>query len=1069
MDSTIWENVDKRPVNTGVGIDVSKESFADTYQDDETSWDIIQKVTRDEDQAIRIMGVDTLKPHDDHSHSLLEWHIRLGHLSMKRIQALASVGKLPRVLAKCKVPLCTGCFFGRLTRQPWRHKGEHKHIAVKSQNPGDCISVDQMNSSIPGLVGQLKGSPTRKRYRVATVFVDHMSDYTYVFMQTDDTSEQTLLAKREFERHALGMGVHIKKYHADNGRFIDNAWVNHLKLMNQSMSLCGVNAHHQNGIVEKRIRDLQELSRSSILHAQKMWPDAINTFLWPYAVRYAARNMNYLKKWNQEQSPVEMFAGTAMDINVKTFHTFGCPMYVLLNNQQGAIKGAKWDEKARMAIYLGNSDNHASNVGLALSIHTGMLSPAFHVKYDDQFLTVRDPYGKYIDKSKWQIKCGFSESVATEPWVKQLNTENITDTNTDILPTYEQKNLSNDAYNETMEDTSDLQIPTIDDNVSEDISHDIQATVEVPTVVPEATVPVTTRSGRQVRTPTKYKDFVVYETTISDNGEEEIENDSAHPLAYMTTGGQDNFYYHEILKEVDKEQFIDAMKKEIEEHNTNGNWIPMLRSSIPEGVKVIPSVWAMRRKRDLCTGKINKWKARLNVDGSKQVKGVNFWETYAPVAQWATIRLVMSMVSINRWKVKTFDFVQAFPQAPSEAELYIDVPRGCNIDGDRDKWCLKVVNNIYGQKQAGRVWYRFLTDKLINELEFKQSKHDPCLLWKNGCIIVIYTDDTIIVGPDTDVINDIISSVESLFKITSSDSVDDFLGVNISYEEDGKISYTQPKLIQSILDDLGLKDDSVTKEVPALSTKILHKHKDSLPFNEPWHYRSVIGKLNYLEKSTRPDIAYAVHQCARYSSDPRFEHGKAVKQIGRYLLNTKDKGIHVTPKCTSLECYADADYSGEWDPNTITNDRDSARSRTGYIIKYAGVPIVWASRLQTEIAMSSTESEYIALSTALREAIPMVNFLQELFDEGFDFQATNATILCTAFEDNEGALEMARTPKFRPRTKHINIKYHHFHDSIDDGKINMQGIDTKQQQADIFTKPLAIGLFEYLRKLIMGW
>jgi hypothetical protein len=158
-------------------------------------------------------------------------------------------------------------------------------------------------------------------------------------------------------------------------------------------------------------------------------------------------------------------------------------------------------------------------------------------------------------------------------------------------------------------------------------------------------------------------------------------------------------------------------------------------------------------------------------------------------------------------------------------------------------------------------------------------------------VIDIYTDDTLIAGPGTMVVDKIIKDVETLFYITSSDNVDDFLGVNIKYEEMGKIVFTQPKLIQSILDDLGLRDDSVTKNVPALSSKILHEYKGGIPFNEVWHYRSIIGKLNYLEKSTRPDIAYAVHQCARFSSDPKYEHGKAVKPIGRYRLETKTKGI----------------------------------------------------------------------------------------------------------------------------------------------------------------------------------
>jgi Reverse transcriptase (RNA-dependent DNA polymerase) len=147
--------------------------------------------------------------------------------------------------------------------------------------------------------------------------------------------------------------------------------------------------------------------------------------------------------------------------------------------------------------------------------------------------------------------------------------------------------------------------------------------------------------------------------------------DTADPLALMLTGNQDNFYYHEILREPEKKQFIKAMKDEITSHNENGNWTPVLRSSLSPDIDVIPSVWAMRRKRRLTDGAIHKWKAQLNEVGSKQVKGVNFWETYAPVAQWISIRLVLCMASLNKWKVKTFDFVQAFPQAPSEAELYI--------------------------------------------------------------------------------------------------------------------------------------------------------------------------------------------------------------------------------------------------------------------------------------------------------------------------------------------------------------------------------------------------------------
>jgi Reverse transcriptase (RNA-dependent DNA polymerase) len=180
----------------------------------------------------------------------------------------------------------------------------------------------------------------------------------------------------------------------------------------------------------------------------------------------------------------------------------------------------------------------------------------------------------------------------------------------------------------------------------------------------------TTRSGRQVKRPAYLDDYVTSNITSVEHQRVDTTiafTDMADPIALMLTGNQGNFYCHEILHEPDKDKFIKAMKDEIKSHNENHNWEPVLRSKLPEGTKVIPSVWTMRRKRRLVDGIIHKWKARLIVDGSKQIKGINFWETYAPVAQWISIWLILCMASLNDWKIKTFDFVQAFPQAPSKA------------------------------------------------------------------------------------------------------------------------------------------------------------------------------------------------------------------------------------------------------------------------------------------------------------------------------------------------------------------------------------------------------------------
>jgi hypothetical protein len=148
--------------------------------------------------------------------------------------------------------------------------------------------------------------------------------------------------------------------------------------------------------------------------------------------------------------------------------------------------------------------------------------------------------------------------------------------------------------------------------------------------------------------------------------------------------------------------------------------------------------------------------------------------------------------------------------------------------------------------------------------------------------------------------------------------------------------------------------------------------------------------------------------------------------------------------------------------------RECVMSRTGFVIMYAGCPITWSSKLQTEIALSTTEAEYIALSQAMREVIPFMELMQEI-DDVFGIHNPSPTFHCRVFEDNRSCIKVAESPKFTPSTKHIAIKYHHFRKHVADGTIKIEHIDTKEQIADIFTKPLADPTFNYLRSKLMGW
>ena len=204
---------------------------------------------------------------------------------------------------------------------------------------------------------------------------------------------------------------------------------------------------------------------------------------------------------------------------------------------------------------------------------------------------------------------------------------------------------------------------------------------------------------------------------------------------------------------------------------------------------------------------------------------------------------------------------------------------------------------------------------------------------------VPYTDDSILAGPDQAKLDQVIADIKATgLEITDEGSVADFLGVNIKQEGDS-FHLTQPKLIESILKDLSLPTGSSTKDIPMASSKLLSRHKESSDFDQHFPYRRVIGKLNFLEQSTRGDISYATHMLAWFSTCPKVEHGKAVKWLGCYLLATKEKGIIMTPDPTKgMEIYCDADFARAWDPALAGEDIDTARSRHGYIITYAGIP-----------------------------------------------------------------------------------------------------------------------------------
>lgn len=1067
---------------------------------------------------------------------LLKWHFRLGHLPFKVLRNLAKHHLIPHALHKLEPPMCASCQYGKQSRKAWRTKSNKKlrqlRLAIKkAHRPGDVVSVDTLTSGkVPGLMAQSKGRATTHRYYYATIFVDHFSGLDYVHLHEHNTGAAILEAKLAFERFSHSHGVTVRHYHCDNGRFAESSFRDSCLASNQTVSFCGVNAHHQNGIAERRIKDLRESSRSMLLLAKHNWPSAITENLWPFALRHASLIRRNSAR-DTAVSPLGIFSGvTDVTPDLSSFHTFGCPTYVLDNalQQQNSLP-TQWTERSRVGIYLGHSPDHASSIALVLNVDTGLVSPQFHVRHDDAFATVAhnplirtptkwqeitgivseqrrnttkgDPPANFLSQSQLPLDPVLASTLNSTPNVPltadstalpplpttarpttpplkppdqvppqmkdpapSIHAAHDPPTSPDPIPFAP----SPHAYSASVLDpTRHTQHPSSPirrqpQREQEPFSSTFQ---REPASAPRPTDPPT-HIGHSSFLGTLLHSFrtvvmrSMHATTLASD------HSDIHPFAFAASlADDDTMYLHQARRQPDWLHFSKAMIDELLAHTNREHWTIVSRNSVPDGHKIMRSVWSMKRKRKVATGEIYKWKARLCVDGSSQQHGVNFWETFSPTVQWETLRTLLTLAIANNWTTRQLDFVLAFPQADVECPMYMEIPRGCQVDGSKKDYVLRLNKNLYGSKQAGKVWYNYLV-KGLRKHGFKKSKVDPCVFYKGSTIFVVYVDDAILIGPDSKQIDAIIASLQKDFDLTDEGDLSEYLGIKVA--RDGpSMTLTQPTLINRILAIVKL-DQTRRNPVTTPATKVLQRDSSGPTRKHSWDYRSVIGMLNFLTRSTRPDLCFAVSQAARFMQNPRKSHENAVLRICQYLAGTSEKGMSMTVDSNrGLEVFADADFCGGYHKDH-TFDPDTAKSRSAYFITYQGCLLYWSSKLQTEVTLSTTEAEYVCLSQSLRTTLSLMRFFKELQKRIPSMSRQKPVVHCTAFEDNMGTIELSKSPKMKPRTKHINIKYHHFRTHVGN-TLTISKIATEDQLADIGTKPLTATLFTKLRFLLIGW
>jgi hypothetical protein len=539
--------------------------------------------------------------------------------------------------------------------------------------------------------------------------------------------------------------------------------------------------------------------------------------------------------------------------------------------------------------------------------------------------------------------------------------------------------------------------------------------------------------------------------------------------AKMSISDPDNPTYRQAMASPDADKWWDAMVTEMNTLESEMKCWQLVKRPTSPSINILPSKWAFKLKR-YPDGSAKKFKARFCVRGDRQIEGIDFWETWAPVVQWSTVRTMMVLSTKLGLKTAQADITAAFVHAdlkPNE-DIYVEQPKGMERGNGL---VLKLTKSVYGLKQAPRYFFEHLTKKM--ELcGFKQSNKDPCLFIGKSVIAVVYVDNVLFYSKSDDDINNIISTLraEHNILIRREGDAEGFLGVSV-VKDKSRLILTQAGLTERIVKALGLCSSFSTAIKTPAETSPLPKDIDGDAATGNFNYAAVVGMLLYLSGHSRPDIAFAVHQCARYTFRPTKRHEQVLIRIGRYLKGTINRGLILNPTdSTTIDCYPDADFAGLYGHEN-SQDPHCARSRTGYIIMAFGCPVLWKSRLQTEIALSTMEAEYVALSTACKDLFPIVEMVKELAGSvGIDIKSV-ANMHINIHEDNVGALTLAKLEPARmtPRSKHYAIKYHWFREHVHANRVNILKIDSKNQLGDMFTKGLARPAFEHLRYLLMGW
>jgi hypothetical protein len=481
-----------------------------------------------------------------------------------------------------------------------------------------------------------------------------------------------------------------------------------------------------------------------------------------------------------------------------------------------------------------------------------------------------------------------------------------------------------------------------------------------------------------------------------------------------------------------KEAMLDEMRAL--EKNKTWELVDLLPGKQPVGCK-----WVFTIKHTP-EGTVDRYKARLVAKGYTQTYGIDYEETFAPVAKMSSVRTLISCAVNFDWSIYQMDVKNAFLHGDLHEEVYMQIPPGFESNHNTGK-VLRLHRSLYGLKQSPRAWFDRFRQAMLKR-GYRQSNADHTLFYKHAnkkvAILIVYVDDIVITGNAIEEISGLKHHLAQEFEVKDLGHLRYFLGIEVSRGPKG-IFLTQRKYTLDLLKETGMYGSK-----PA-ATPIEQNHRLSSDAGNPVNrecYQRLVGKLIYLSH-TRPDIAFAVSVVSQFMHNPRTAHMDAVNRILRYLKGCPGKGLLYTKQGNlQIECYTDADWAGSLD------DR---RSTSGYCAFVGGNLVSWRSKKQNVVARSTAEAEFRSMAHGLCELL----WLHILLSELRLCQSKPLMLYC----DNKAAIDIANNPVQHDRTKHVEVDRHFIKEKLDRGVVCMPYVTSANQIADVLTKGLPDKLF----------